>query len=161
MISRRFQDRETSPTIQTDRQADADPSRLDDALAALESAALAVYVRFALPDRPGQYSRAPGAMAWAYLAERLSPQEKWALLETQPLSEGWRYADLSMLGADSPVAQVRAASKVLTGCTALRQRIQETGRFDAGDMADAVRLGVLWGWIAPSPDDKAAQAPQA
>lgn len=120
-------------------------------IAEVEATALAVYRRHGLPDRPGQYARGPRAKSWSWLAESLTPQEKWARLESHPTGKGWRHGDLIRVGQDAEAAEARMASGVLAACKGLKARI-ETGRTPTfQDMADALRLGEAWRRMAEVP----------
>lgn len=135
--------------------ADGDDASIENELRALiaevEATALAVYRRYGLPDRPGQYARDPRAKAWNWLAESLRPEEKWARLESHPTGTGWRYGDLIRVGQEADAVEARMASGVLAACEGLKARI-ESGRTPTfQDLADALRLGEAWRRMAEVP----------
>ena len=113
-------------------------------VAAIEAAACEVYGRHGLPAQPGQYRRRGDDGVWERLSDRLSPAEKWALIQTAPPEEGWRFASLDGLGARSSVPEVRRAAAVLAACAGLRQRLTEAEPISPQDLADAIRLGAAW-----------------
>lgn len=152
MLGRRFFGNRSDDLAATALETEPRSSLLDEALAVLEAGALAVYREHGLPDRPGQYSCSPGATEWTWLAENLSPAQKWALVEEQPPGDGWRYSDLNGIGASSSIPRVDIASQVLTGCAALRGRFGQGERPDADDMAAAIQLGALAALIIPVPE---------
>lgn len=120
-------------------------------IAEVEATALAVYRRQGLPDRPGQYARGPRAKSWSWLADSLTPEEKWARLESHPTGTGWRYGDLIRVGQEAEAAEARMASGVLAACKGLKARI-ESGRTPTfQDLADALRLGEAWRRMAEVP----------
>lgn len=121
----------------------------------VEGAAYDVYRRNGLPDRAGEYVRAPRARKWTFIAPRLSAEDKWALLEQQPISAGWRYANLEALGLTSDRPEVRLASGVLGACRGLRRRADTLQPPTFQDLADALRLGDTYRQLANT-----AEAPQ-
>ncbi len=72
-------------------------------VAAIEAAACEVYGRHGLPAQPGQYRRWGDDGAWERLSDRLSPAEKWALIQAAPPEEGWRLASLDAESVASPL----------------------------------------------------------
>lgn len=122
------------------------PAAEADALAALlgeiERAALAVYERHGLPTQPGDYHRAPGADAWTFIGEALTPDQKFALAADHPREAGWRFAARDDLGAAYPeTPELIQASGALSGCAWLRAR---RGVAAAEALASALKLGALW-----------------
>lgn len=113
-------------------------------VAAMEAAAAEVYGRYGLPDQPGHYRRRGDEGAWEKVADRLTSAEKWTLIQAAPPEDGWRFASLERLGAQSEVAEVRQAAAVLGACRGLRQRLTEATPITPQDLADAVRLGASW-----------------
>jgi hypothetical protein len=122
------------PTVEADA--------LDHLLAEIEEAALSVYERHGLPTTPGDYRRGPGEDGWTFLAERLTPDEKFALALEHPREAGWRFAARNDLGAgEASVPELVQASGALSGCAWLRTR---RGAAPAETLAAALKLGALW-----------------
>lgn len=114
----------------------------------VDAAAQAVYAIHHLPGAPGHYRQPVGAETWEHLAAYLSPAEKWALLDQDPTDQGWRYASLEQIGAQSAFADVRYASGLLSACRGLRSRLDGGMALSAQDVADAIRLGAAWRRLA-------------
>ncbi|QBX37274.1 hypothetical protein E4M02_02320 [Brevundimonas sp. S30B] len=140
------------------RRADADPGRdpfiaaqdrapsevdaFADLLEEVERAALAVYARHGLPTAQGHYRRAPGAMDWAFIAETLTPEQKFALSADHPREAGWRFGSRDDLGAvHRETPELVQASGALAGCAWLRAR---RGVAASEALASALKLGALW-----------------
>lgn len=122
------------PTVEADA--------LDGLLAEIEQAALSIYARHGLPTTPGDYRRGPGEDGWVFLAERLTPDQKFTLALEHPREAGWRFAARNDLGAgDSNIPELVQASAALSGCAWLRAR---RGAAAAETLAAALRLGALW-----------------
>ena len=120
-------------------------------LSRIEADACAVYVRHGLPDRPGQYARSPRT-EWRFLADHLTVEERWALVDAQRPGSGWRFGSLADLGAaDDNPPEVRRASEVLRACAQLRARLTEGGGGLSEDLETAVRLGAAWETLAAPP----------
>lgn len=145
MLSR-FGRRRDDPAM-PDQAPPEPPDGLDDLLAELavmEAAARQVYARHGLPDQPGHYRRTGEGAAWEKIADRLTPAEKWAIMETAPAQAGWRFSSLERIGAQSDVAEVRRAAALLDACRGLRQRLTEDAPISPQDLVDAIRLGAAW-----------------
>lgn len=113
-------------------------------LCEIESTALATYRANGLPVRPGHYIRSPKGARWKFVADVMTPQDRWDLALSKS-SKGWRFALLDDLGRDVPIEAVQAAARLLAGCRCLRARLRDR---DPGtlreDMETAVRLGAEW-----------------
>ena len=122
-------------------------------LAEVERTALSVYEAHGLPVRPGHYMRSPRGRRWTFVAERMTPEERWALALSKRASAGWRFATLEDLGRDDAVAEIRGAAGLLAACRSLKHRMKEpsaaTFREDVGA---AVRLGADWRALRESLD---------
>lgn len=104
--------------------------------------ALVVYADHDLPTLPGHYARAPGQSRWTFVAERLSPEDRWAMLAQYPPQDGWRFASLEDLGRDAKDEQLAAAARILGHARAIarpdpRDPLQAT-------LERAVALGAEW-----------------
>ncbi|MGX1692677.1 hypothetical protein [Brevundimonas naejangsanensis] len=143
MFSRFGRSREPSPQrLHDGRSREADgPLALGAEIDAIEAAALEIYVRHDLPGEIGHYQRADRQTPWEKLEETLTPEQRWAMVQAAPESEGRRFASSADLGVDSPVPEVRRAAAVLAACRGLRQRLAEAAGFTAQDLADAIQLG--------------------
>lgn len=146
MLPERFGRRRDVPAAPDQAPPDA-PDGIDDLLAELtivEAAARQVYTRHGLPDQPGHYRRTGEDATWEKIADRLSPTEKWALMEAAPAQAGWRFSSLEGIGARSDVAEVRRAAALLEACRGLRQRLTGDALISPRDLVDAIRLGAAW-----------------
>jgi len=141
-----------SPPFEPDSAGTSDHEALLRLINEVERTAYDVYRRNGLPDRQGEYARGPRARKWTFVAARLSAAEKWALLEGQPLSAGWRYANLEALGLTSDKPEVRLASGVLSACRGLRRRAETLQPPTFQDLADALRLGDTYRQLASAAD---------
>lgn len=143
MFSRFGRSREASPQRLNDgRSREADGrGALTAEIDAIETAALAIYVRHGLPGAIGHYQRADAQAPWQKLEDAMTPEQRWALVQAAPQGEGRRFASSADLGADSAVPEVRRAAAVLAACRGVRQRLAEAAGFTAQDLADAIRLG--------------------
>ena len=109
----------------------------------LEDKALAVYQRSGLPVHHGHYVRAPGARDWQFVAEILSPTERWALVQEYPPEQGWRFGTLQTLGHFEPAGDPAiGASDVLTECQALRDSREAHHEAMMMMLERAIRLGM-------------------
>lgn len=146
-FGRRRDDRADSRAAAAERPGVTPAEGVDSLLVELvhmEAAAAEVYGRHGLPDQPGQYRRRGEAGAWEKVADRLTPAEKWAMIEAAPREEGWRFASLEHLGVRSDIPEVRQAAAVLAACRGLRQRLTAEAPISPQDLADAIRLGASW-----------------
>ena len=146
MLPGRFGRRRDVPASPDQAQPEP-PEGIDDLLAELtvvEAAARQIYARHGLPDQPGHYRRAGEDAAWDKIADRLTPTEKWAIMETAPAQAGWRFSSLEGIGARSEVAEVRRAAALLEACRGLRQRLTGDAPITPQDLVDAIRLGAAW-----------------
>ncbi|WP_427790683.1 hypothetical protein [Brevundimonas diminuta] len=146
MLPGRFGRRRDVPALPEQAPPDA-PEGIDDLLAelaAMEAAARQVYARHGLPDQPGHYRRTGEDAMWEKIADRLSPAEKWALMEAAPTQSGWRFSSLEGIGAHSDIVEVRRAAALLDACRGLRQRLSGDAPISPQDLIDAIRLGAAW-----------------
>lgn len=121
---------------------------LSQLLAELEDHALTVYAQAGLPTQQGHYARAPGDTAWQFVAEHLPPSDRWALVQTYPPEQGWRFGTLRTLGAYEPATSPAVlASQVLTECQAVKDSPE--ARFDGtvSLLERAIRLGITSTWL--------------
>jgi hypothetical protein len=130
------------PFIAAADRPTAEADALTALLAQIEGAALAVYERHGLPTRPGHYRWGPNARDWTFIAETLTPDQKFALALDHPREAGWRFAARDDLGAAHPeTPELVQASGALSGCAWLRAR---RGVAAAEALASALKLGALW-----------------
>lgn len=118
------------------------PTALESALEEIEAGALEVYARFGLPTRAGHYRKAPGEDEWRFIAETLSPADRFALALEHPPEAGWRFARLQDLGGRSDRADLRAASRLLN--EAARIRTARRGLLTEDHLLAAMELGAAW-----------------
>ena len=111
-----------------------------DRLAQIEAAALAVYAAHGLPTRPGHYRKGPRARWWTFLAERLSPEDRWAEVLARPPEKGWRHAALVDLGRIDGRTEPAAASDALTRIGRLRAHVTAGEPLALEDLLDALSL---------------------
>jgi len=115
-------------------------------LSEIEGSACAVFARHGLPDRPGHYAYSPTADSWRFLAEDLTAEERWSLVNAQRAGSGWRFGTLEDLG-DQPgnPAEVRHAAEMLRACRLLRVRLDQGGGAALAEALEAaLGLGVRW-----------------
>lgn len=144
-----------------DHPGPPDHEVLLDLINEVEQAAFDIYRRNGLPDRRGEYMRGPRARKWAFVAPRLSAEEKWALLERQSLGAGWRYGNLETIGHLSDSREVHLASGVLGACRGLRRRADALQPPTFQDLADALRLGDTYRQMASASETPSqARAPR-
>lgn len=139
--------RRSAPSVTGGAGEPPETTSADELLAllhAIEAAAGEVYSRHGLPRRPGHYRRPADGGAWEPLGDALSPAEKWAMIDTSPGGDRWRYAAYEALGARSGFPAVRQASAVLAACQGLRQRLAERSSISPRDLADSILLGEAW-----------------
>ena len=119
------------------------PDALSLQLDRIEATALAVYAEHGLPTRRGHYRKGPRAARWTWVAERLSPQDRFALVLARPPEKGWRHGSLEDIGAQE-VDQPRLveAARLLAGVARLRARLREGAMSE--DLAAALTLGGDW-----------------
>ena len=131
---------DSDPFAAPDRPARADALSL--ALSEMEAAATEVYALHGLPTRPGHYERGPRARRWRFIAEHLTPQERFERALAHPREAGWRFARLENLGERSNRPDLAAASALLTLAARLRQA--RHGPLGADDLLTAMELGATW-----------------
>ena len=127
------------------RPAPEGPARQDAlsrALSEMEAAAHEVYALHGLPTRPGHYERPPRARRWRFIAEQLTPEERFQRALDQPRQAGWRFGRLEDLGARSNKPDLAAASDLLR--LARRLREARDGPLLAEDLLMAMELGAIW-----------------
>ena len=124
----------------------APPDAVSRLLTDIEATALAIYQAHDAPTRPGEYVRSPKTRRWRFLADRLSAEERWALVLANPPEDGWRYGALEDIGADPAEApELRAAAALLRGCRRLRASLRNRDlTSQADDIEAALRLGADW-----------------
>lgn len=127
----------------------SDPDPLDLLLLDIERDALAVYAANDLPTRTGHYARAPGDRAWQFVAERMTPEDRWGLLDEYPPQEGWRFATLQTLGQHEPDgSHAAAAAGLLDDCFTLRASPQARHEATMLLLERSIRLGAAWQSLA-------------
>lgn len=120
-----------------------EPDDLSILLDRIEAAALAVYAEHGLPTRRGHYRKGPRATRWSWVADQLSPEERFALVLARPPEKGWRHGSLEDIGAhEADRPRLVEAARLLAGLTAIRRRLREGAM--AGDIAAALTLGGDW-----------------
>lgn len=120
-----------------------EPDALSALLDRMEMAALAVYAEHGLPTRRGHYRKGPRAARWSWVAARLSPEERFALVLARPPEKGWRHGSLEDIGAhETDKPRLVEASRLLAGVTAIRRRLREGAM--AEDIVAALTLGGDW-----------------
>lgn len=120
-----------------------EPDPLSRRLDEIEALALAVYAEHGLPTRRGHYRKGPRAGRWSWVAERLSPQERFELMLARPPEKGWKHGTLEDIGAqerDRP--RLIEAARLLAGVAELRARLREGAM--GQDIAAALDLGAGW-----------------
>lgn len=121
----------------------SDQTPLSDLLDELEEKAMAVYQRAGLPVQRGHYARPPDTREWQFVAETLSPADRWALVQAYPPEQGWRFATLQTLGHFEPTGDPAvAASDVLSECQALRDTREARHEASMLILERAIRLGM-------------------
>lgn len=115
---------------------------LSRALSEMEAAAHEVYALHGLPTRPGHYERPPRARRWRFIAEQLTPEQRFQRALDQPRQAGWRFGRLEDLGARSNKPDLAAASDLLR--LARRLREARDGPLLAEDLLTAMELGAIW-----------------
>lgn len=110
---------------------------LADRLTAIEAAALATYAAHGLPTAPGHYRKGPRAKAWTFLAADIDPEARWAMVLERPPEKGWRHGALEAIGGHERDPAVRAASRALLACRALRDQTS-TGEAVSADAVAAL-----------------------
>ena len=124
----------------------AAPDAVSRLLFDIEATALSIYEAHNAPTQPGQYVRSPRTTRWRFLADRLSAEERWALVLANPPEDGWRYGALEDIGADpAGPPDLRAAAALLTGCERLRTSLRTRDlTTQSDDIEAALRLGADW-----------------
>ena len=112
----------------------------------IEERAISVYAEHGLPQRQGLYMKSQRAKHWKFLAATLSPEERWDLMLTHPLKDGWRFASLEELGRQHPGASPRLiqAADILASCKHFRPRLKHALADANEDFERAVYLGRNW-----------------
>jgi hypothetical protein len=123
-------------------ESSTEPSALGILLDQIEATALSIYAAHGLPDRQGHYARHPRTRAWTFIAEHLTPPERFALLEANPPEDGWRFGRLQDIGQQSEDALLSAAGALLEGVAAMRSC--RAGSTTEDDLHAAIRLGEAW-----------------
>ena len=144
----------SDPFAEPERLA-PEPDALSLQLDRIEATALAVYAEHGLPTRRGHYRKGPRAPRWSWVAERLSPEERFALVLARPPEKGWRHGSLEDIGAQETTRpRLVEAARLLAGVTALRRRLREGAM--AEDIAAALSLGADWRALGESQTLRAA-----
>lgn len=130
-----------------DRWSNAAPESIETALtqvlSELEDRALAVYAEAGLPTQLGHYARAPGDVAWQFVARNLKASDRWALVQEYPPEQGWRFATLQSLGLHQPEGDPSIeAAHVLTECQAVRDSREARHEATIILLERAIRLGM-------------------
>jgi len=142
--------KETGTTAPDWRSSIVDePKEPSDGLTALldevERTALAVYAAHGLPVQKGHYIRSPRAIRWTFVAETLSPEQRWALALAKPANRGWRFARLEHLGADATVPEIVSAAGLLASARRLRSGFPDRDPvLMRADLEEAIQLGADW-----------------
>lgn len=132
----------TDPFVDAERMT-PEPDALSLRLDRIETLALAVYAEYGLPTRRGHYRKGPRAAHWRWVAERLSAEERFALVLARPPEKGWRHGALEDIGAhETRKPRLVEAARLLAGVAALRRRLREGAM--AEDIAAALTLGDDW-----------------
>lgn len=108
---------------------------LADRLTAIEAAALATYAARGLPTAPGHYRKGPRARGWTFLGADIDPEARWAMVLERPPEKGWRHGALEAIGGHERDPAVRAASRALLACRALRDQMTTGEAVSADDVA--------------------------
>ena len=133
---------QADPFAGIERRA-ATPDALSLMLDRIETTALAVYAEHGLPTRRGHYRKGPRAAQWRWVAERLTPEERFTLVLAKPPEKGWRHGALEDIGAqETRKPRLVEAARLLAGVTVLRRRLREGAL--AEDIAAALALGRDW-----------------
>tara|TARA_R110002124_G_scaffold99755_1_gene245950 strand:- start:965 stop:1600 length:636 start_codon:yes stop_codon:yes gene_type:complete len=126
--------------------------RLDERLAGIEQAALALYRRHGLPVQAGDYRRGPRGRRWTFIGDALTPEERWAAIVERPPEKGWRHARLEDIGGYETTPALIEASRLLVRCRYLRGRLYGLLPGDpAQDLLAAIDLGAAWKTAIPDP----------
>lgn len=126
----------------SDTTAEPVETALSRLLGELEGRALAVYEQAGLPTQPGHYARAPGDRAWQFVAETMSPADRWAMIHEYPPEIGWRFATLQGLGLLEPAGDPAVeAANILSECRTLRESGEVRHHPTAMLLERAIRLG--------------------
>lgn len=125
------------PATATSREQGPFQSLLDD----IEATALAIYAAQGLPDQQGDYARNPRTGAWTFIADNMTPPERFALVEANPPEDGWRFGRLQDLGLRSDDNALIAAGALLDGVARMRAAQRPLGE---DDLLAAIRLGEAW-----------------
>ena len=104
--------------------------------------ALAVYEDQGLPVRAGHYTRGPRASRWKFVAETLTPEERWRLVLNKPSGARWRYSVLEDLGLEMPSTPAFTAAQVLSRCRRLSDGVATRSAPSA--IEDMIFLGADW-----------------
>lgn len=132
----------SDPFAEAERLA-PEPDALSLQLDRIEATALAVYAEHGLPTRRGHYRKGPRAARWNWVAERLSPEERFAMVLSRPPEKGWRHGSLEDIGAqETGRPLLMDAARLLAGVAALRRRLREGAMGE--DIAAALTLGGDW-----------------
>ncbi len=133
----------------------SDSGPLDRLLLDIERDALAVYAANDLPTRTGHYARAPGDRIWQFVAERMTPEDRWGLLDEYPPQDGWRFATLQKLGRYEPDGSPTvAAAALLDDCFTLRDSPQARQEATMLLLERSIRLGAAWQSLAQGARDE-------
>lgn len=120
---------------------------LERLIAHIEACALAVYSANDLPIRPGHYAKSRQGQGWRFLAETLTAEERWALIEANADDPTYLFGTLEDLGAKGcdPASPVGQASYVLKECRAARMACRAgSQQTSAQSLESAIRLGRKW-----------------
>ncbi|MDQ1154652.1 hypothetical protein [Brevundimonas sp. SORGH_AS_0993] len=115
---------------------------VDQALDEIEQGALSVYAAAGLPTRLGHYRRDPQDGRWAFVAARLTPEERFQLALDHPPEDGWRFARLQDLGLRETREDVRRAARLLNDIADLRAA--RHGPLTREHLLVALELGGAW-----------------
>ena len=77
------------------------------------------------------------ARAWTFLGAHIAPEARWAMVLERPPEKGWRHGALEAIGGHERDPAVRAASRTLLACRALRDQMS------AGEAVSADAVAAL------------------
>lgn len=124
-------------------RAEPEANALTALLDQVEATALSVYAEHGLPTRRGHYRKGPRAKRWRWIAERVSPEDRFAMVLARPPEKGWRHGALEDIGAlERGGPRLVEAARLLAGVALLRRRLREGAMFE--DLAAALALGADW-----------------
>lgn len=125
-----------------ERQSSRREDRFSRMLGRIRQDALVVHAARGLPTLPGHYAMLPDRKQWTFVAETLTPEERWSMVERYPPEAGWRFSTLEHLGQNDPDERIAAASRVL-GLARSIERSKAPGALTSA-LERALALGAEW-----------------